>query len=130
MRPRFLRPEILGYASVEIIRAPVLTVERTIDEAQRDAFHAFLGDPKTGPKLDAMLADNAATDAAIVPPVLCAWCADFDPTTQASGLSHGICAECAAKLEADDRLAAEDEARDELCGSTCGAGCGYCGRCS
>ena len=24
----------------------------------------------------------------------------------------------------------DDDAREEICGSTCGAACGYCGRCS
>jgi hypothetical protein len=65
MLPKFLQPETWPYASVEVIPA-VSNVERTIEEAQRDAFHTFLTDPATGPKLDAMLADNAAVDAALV----------------------------------------------------------------
>lgn len=53
MLPKFLRPEILPYASVEVI------------PATRADFHAFITNPSTGPTLDAMLADNAAVDAAI-----------------------------------------------------------------
>jgi hypothetical protein len=50
MIPKFLQPEVLPYASIEIVRA---------------RFRSFLTDPATGPRLDAMLADNRATDAAI-----------------------------------------------------------------
>ncbi len=30
------------------------------------------------------------------PPVVCAWCA---PATQVYGVSHGICADCKARIE-------------------------------
>jgi len=46
------------------------------------------------------------------PPVVCAWCPDFDPTAQAPGRSHGLCPTCAAKLAAalDARAAAKPQA--------------------
>jgi len=57
MIPSFLRPEVVPYASIEIVR---------------------------------------------VPPVICAWCPDFDPTAPANrGVSHGMCAVCSAKLHAE-----------------------------
>lgn len=122
MIPKFLRPERVPYASIEIVPAPVLAVERTIEDAERDAFHTFLTDPTTGPKLDALLADNAAVDAqlALVPPLICAWCPDFNPATQPAGQSHGMCRDCA------DRFAREAED----VGSRCSARCGWCGGCS
>jgi len=41
--------------------------DRLIFEAmKRIEFHAFVIDQRTGPRLDAMLADNEATDAAIL----------------------------------------------------------------
>ncbi len=61
MIPRFLRPEVFPYASVEIIPA-VSVVERTIEETERTRFHRFLTDPATGPKLDQLLAEAAAVD--------------------------------------------------------------------
>ena len=130
MIPKFLQPERVLFASLEIVRAkiaahaptPVSDVERTIEETQRDAFHTFLTDPATGPKLDAALADNATVDAKLklAPAPLCHWCPDFNLSTQEPGMSHGICADCA------DRLAREDEDA----GSRCSARCGWCGGCS
>ena len=66
-----------------------------------------------------------------VPPAPCAWCPDFDPTTQAPGLSHGMCQACSdrALFELMHSVDRPDE-REELAGATCGAACGYCGRCS
>jgi hypothetical protein len=60
--PAFLRPEAVGYASVEIIPAPV-DVPAELPGPSSLAFHRFLADPSTGPRLDAMLADNARIDA-------------------------------------------------------------------
>lgn len=78
MLPKFLRPEILPYASVEVI------------PATRADFHTFITNPATGPTLDAMLADNAAVDAAL--------------------------AEQRDADDPDDR----DEDRGATCGSNCG----------
>jgi hypothetical protein len=55
MLPKFLRPEVWPYASVEIVRA-----DTPITAA---AFHEFLTAPTTGPTLDALLEDFAAIDA-------------------------------------------------------------------
>lgn len=108
MIPKFLRPEVLSYASVEIVRAE---------------FHTFLTAPATSAKLDAMLADNAKVDADLV---LCPWCPAFTPTDpRHAGLSHAMCTACVARFEEDDR-----DDRDEDRGSTCGAACGFCGACS
>ncbi len=139
--PTFLQPEVFPYASVEIIPA----AEQTIEETERARFHRFLTDPKTGPRLDALLAESGRVDAA---PTVCAWCPDFQPSTSA-GVSHGICPACAARFGAEDlamvpvdpardtavvdvRLEVlEDEApREEDCGAACSSWCGYCGMCS
>ncbi len=37
----------------------------------REQFHYFMRDPRTGPRLDAMLADNARVDRAQAPPHAC-----------------------------------------------------------
>jgi hypothetical protein len=112
MLPKVLQAEVVPYAAVEIVRAPVTAVERTIEETQRAAFHQFLTDPATGPRLKAMVADNAATDKALA----CPWCPDFDPTTSARE-SHAMCADCRAEFNDADR------------GAACSANCGHCGRC-
>jgi hypothetical protein len=39
MIPKFLRPEVVPYASVAIVPAPVSDVERTVEEAQRYLIH-------------------------------------------------------------------------------------------
>lgn len=110
MLPKFLQSEILPYTSVTIVRADV------------DAFHTFLTAPSTSAKLDAMLAENAALDAALV---TCPWCPAFNPADERhAGLSHGICSACAGQLDAHDDRGDEDR------GSTCNAACGFCGACS
>ncbi len=79
--------------------AVVSTVERTIEEAQREPMTRTLDQ------------------------VICAWCADFDGrATKNRGVSHGLCEDCRARLEAEDR-----DARD---GDGCSRNCGYCGRCN
>jgi len=120
MIPKFLRPERFPFASFEFICA-------------------------------------AAGLPVAAPVTVCAWCPDFDPTTQAPGLSHGMCQPCSDRLLEAERLAdqdasdqmifdamkraeevetdderrqADDDARDEQCGSTCSGQCGWCGRCS
>lgn len=82
-------------AHVVLEPAPVSQVEQTIEDAERARFHTFITDPATGPLLDAMLADNDATDAAILA----------------------------------DR---ENEAhwQSERDGDACSSACGFCGRCS
>ena len=52
MMPKFLRPEVLPYASVTIVH---------VDDSV--TFHDFLAHPSTGPKLDAALAEAARLDA-------------------------------------------------------------------
>lgn len=89
MVPKFLRPEVFPIREIEIVRA---------------RFHTFITDPATGPTLDAMLEDNAATDAAI--------------------------AARDAAIEAEREERAYLDASDERAGETCGRACGYCGRCS
>jgi len=117
MLPSFLRPERVPYASITIVR-----------ETPRAEFHALITHPTTGSRLDAMLADCQAVDAAIAAPLVtvCAWCMPtHDPmASQGAPVSHGICPSCAATFEADDDRDHEDQ------GDACGAGCGYCGRCS
>ena len=56
MVPKFLRSEIVPFASIAFVRGA----------DPRSAFRRFLEDPATGPHLDAMIHDNAATDAAIL----------------------------------------------------------------
>ena len=56
MVPKFLRSEIVPFASIAFVRGA----------DPRSAFRRFLEDPATGPHLDAMIQDNAATDAAIL----------------------------------------------------------------
>jgi hypothetical protein len=43
------------------------------------------------------------------PPTVCAWCPDFQPPT-VPGISHGMCAACAARIAAE--LAELDQAAD------------------
>lgn len=92
--PTFLRPEVLPFTSIEIVRAtadfrplPLVcswcpTFDKTdpanlhashgicpaciarVEAAERAAFHRLLVDPTTSARLDAMLADNARIDAA------------------------------------------------------------------
>lgn len=100
MIPKFLRPEVVVWASIEIVTARL-------------------------------------TDSQPPPPplaVICAWCPAFDPTTQAPGLSHGICPTCTARLEAEldarEAQEREDRERDECRGARCGTACGFCGGCS
>lgn len=114
-----LAPEVFPYTSIEIIPA----AEQTIEETQRASFRQFLADPATGPKLDAMLADNASVDAQLV--TVCAWCtprAELDAL--GPGVSHGMCPACVETFEADDRGMDDDR------GSRCSSACGYCGGCS
>jgi hypothetical protein len=50
------------------------------------------------------LADLFSTPAPVLPSsldVVCAWCPGFDPTTQRAGVSHGLCKNCAATLNAE-----------------------------
>jgi hypothetical protein len=69
MLPKFLRSEILPYASVEIIRA-----DQSVEG------------------LRARLTDSA-------PVTICAWCPTFVPGDPANaGASHGLCDVCAARL--------------------------------
>lgn len=49
----------------DVPAVPTAALEQIMLDAQRAHFHALITDPATGPKLDVMLADNAATDAAI-----------------------------------------------------------------
>lgn len=79
---------------------PVSTVERTIEEAQRRAWHRFLVNPATGPKLDALLADHTLVD------------------------MQNCISDAAIEAERDEDRGDEDR------GSQCGAACGYCGGCS
>jgi len=79
MIPTFLRPELLGDASIEIVPAPTLcpycpTFDPTVNRHGashvmcarcRAAFHTLLVDPRTGPRLDAMLEDNRQIDRAL-----------------------------------------------------------------
>jgi len=53
------------------------------------------------------------------PVVVCAWCPEFDPTVPpAPGTSHGICARCSARFEAQaDTVAFEALLRDPATGA-------------
>lgn len=64
--------------------------------ADRAAFHALMTDPATGPRLDAMLADNAATDAALLAAADAELEAEWeaDRLGDACGPACGYCGRC------------------------------------
>ncbi len=80
MIPRFLRPEILSYASIEIVPAAPRVICAWCPDFDPTSpanagashticavcFHQLLTDPATAARLDAMLADNQRIDAAVV----------------------------------------------------------------
>jgi hypothetical protein len=100
IRPRFLRPEHVPFASFEMV-----TVRLTDSAPLRPTICAWC--PEFNPALHGVDVSHG----------MCQACSDLMIFN-------------AMKRRREERERDDDDARAELGGSTCGANCGYCGRCS
>jgi hypothetical protein len=101
--PTVLQSEVWPYASVEVIRAEPVTTKLHLSARETIAYRELLSRGRTVLQaLESIQAQRAllASLATHRPsPFVCSWCADFDRTVSARGVSHGICPSCIAKLE-------------------------------